>query len=87
MPLREGILNICFDDKAWIILREVERIYFQNKNSDNLIKVQIISSFFLLSLYYHKTVILQMCFIQSCLANSKQDCLDLEMESISAFIF
>lgn len=65
----------------------MEGIYFQNKNSDYLLKVQRISSAFLLSLYYHKIVVLQTCFIQSCLANSKQDCLDPEMQSISASIF
>lgn len=85
-----SFFNLCLWEKAFwafFLLREVEGIYFQNKNSDYFIKVQRISSIFLLSLYYHKIVVLQTCFIQSCLANSKQDCLDLEMQSVSGSIF
>lgn len=80
MPLNESILS-------FFLFREVEGIYFQNKTSDYFIKVQRISSIFLLSLYYYKIVVLQTCFIQSCLANSKQDCLDLEIQSVSGSIF
>uniref|UniRef100_A0A8C9NN44 Potassium voltage-gated channel subfamily H member 7 n=1 Tax=Serinus canaria TaxID=9135 RepID=A0A8C9NN44_SERCA len=37
MPLKEGILCICFDDNVRIPLREVEGIYFKNKNRSTFI--------------------------------------------------